>query len=78
MGPPISDFVAKEILDAWTDVIRLQPQWSVGVQVASNEAHTDGVAQRFHTPSDALQSIRIARQRSHSVWGLLQAQQPLP
>ncbi|WP_017160713.1 hypothetical protein [Xanthomonas phaseoli] len=78
MSPPISDFVAKEILDAWTDVIRLQPQWSVGVQVASNEAHTDGVAQRFHTPSDALQSIRIARQRSHSVWGLLQTQQPLP
>ncbi|AGI06816.1 Hypothetical Protein XCAW_01003 [Xanthomonas citri subsp. citri Aw12879] len=36
-------------------------QWSVGVQVASNEAHTDGIAQRFHTPGDALQSIRIAR-----------------
>ncbi|PPU90245.1 hypothetical protein [Xanthomonas euvesicatoria] len=61
MGLPISDFVAKEVLDAWTDVVRPQPQWSVGVQVASNEAHTDGIAQRFHTPGDALQSIRIAR-----------------
>ncbi len=30
-------------------------------EVASNEAHTDGIAQRFHTPGDALQSIRIAR-----------------
>ncbi|APP84521.1 hypothetical protein BI317_10425 [Xanthomonas hortorum pv. gardneri] len=45
---------------------------------SSNEAHADGIAQRFHTPGDALQSIRIAGQRSHSVWGLLQAPQPLP
>ncbi|WP_425610840.1 hypothetical protein [Xanthomonas campestris] len=78
MGLPISDFVAKEVLDAWTDVVRLQPQWRVGVQVALNEAHTDGIAQRFHTPSDALQSLCIARQRPQSVWGLLQAPQPLP
>lgn len=45
MGLSITDFVAKEILDAWANIVGAKAKWRIGVQIAINETHTNRVAE---------------------------------
>ncbi|PKV11989.1 hypothetical protein [Xanthomonas prunicola] len=48
MGLSVGDFVAKEILDAWTDVVGAKAKWRIGVQIAINQSHTHCVAEGLY------------------------------
>ncbi|AGH77991.1 hypothetical protein LN96_10185 [Xanthomonas citri pv. citri] len=48
MGLSITDFVAKEILDVWANIVGAKAKWRIGVQIAINETHTNRVAEGLY------------------------------
>ncbi|CAD0337387.1 hypothetical protein [Xanthomonas hortorum] len=48
MGLPITDFVAKEILHAWANIVGAKTKWRIGVQIAINQSHTHCVAEGLY------------------------------
>ncbi|AOY66182.1 hypothetical protein XEUV354_22940 [Xanthomonas euvesicatoria] len=75
MGLSITDFVAKEILDAWANIVGAKAKWRIGVQIAINKSHTHCVAEGLYTCTDASQGIGVASYRSGSIRRQLQAPQ---
>lgn len=77
MGLSITDFVAKEILDAWANIVGAKAKWRIGVQIAINETHTNRVAEGLYACCNPTQGFWVAAPCVNVVSASLQTPQVL-